>query len=286
MVLDPRKKEGGVVWAKAEHVSTEAIMEGTWLCGRTLSCEVRPMEGSKRKSTFIKAMYKVGEEEVVVDIILGRLKSTDPRIPPTATDTDEDMEDRPLSSLMRTVTNDNDDDMEGAYETPRHVTQSPKTTSQQRVTRATSQQRAEETSKQRAEERAEERADEDSENEYQGDDEVYTPLVKKVKDSDQGKEKEVTTLQDCQETGSPVGSPQPGDVLDNEDADGDNVNDDQIGNEDEDADEGADADDDEDADDDQIGEHRLVINRELRLRTLSEKKDNQKVQELQKKCHR
>jgi hypothetical protein len=85
MAPDPRRKEGGTIWAKAEQVSKDAkcvygaAVGNLWLQGTTIECiSKRYEDSSKRACNYIKAMYMVGNTAEYATIPLQSLKATNP----------------------------------------------------------------------------------------------------------------------------------------------------------------------------------------------------------------
>ncbi|CAB9519783.1 hypothetical protein SEMRO_1046_G235090.1 [Seminavis robusta] len=90
VVLDSRRQVGGVCWAQAKHVSRDsgrifgAAASTTWLKGTVLSVDKRRGNvNAKRDTTFIRALYKVGDTEKDVEIAMQSLKAADPTANPT-----------------------------------------------------------------------------------------------------------------------------------------------------------------------------------------------------------
>ena len=91
MPQDSRKVVGGAVWAKAEAVSHDckriygALSSKTWLEGLVQEVIVSRPAGSKRATTYIKALFVIGTGNAKEKVLpLQSLKSEDPNPPPPA----------------------------------------------------------------------------------------------------------------------------------------------------------------------------------------------------------
>ena len=84
-MLDTRKVVGGACWAKAESVSRDAKriygagVSDKWLKGTVLEVQSRKKDAqSKRSTTYIKALYTIGNREKEVTLSLQSLKAKNP----------------------------------------------------------------------------------------------------------------------------------------------------------------------------------------------------------------